>query len=126
VALFIAGMWALSLIAAGFVVPMYRTAGAGTAGGASSGRVSYGTDTLVGVNGPGVLVVLAVPLVVTLLVGCALLLRARSAALPIAWTLTGLLAVFNLLALASIGLLIIPVTVCLVVACATSRGRLSR
>ena len=92
-----------------------------TASETSSGQVTYGTDTLVGVNGLGVVVVLAVPLVVTLLVGCALLLRARRGAAPFAWTLTGLLAVFAVLAMMLIGAFFIPVTVGLVVACATAR-----
>jgi hypothetical protein len=71
VALLLAGGWGLGLIVAGFVVPMYRTASVST-----TGEVAHGSDTLVGMNGPGVVVVLAVPVVVTLLVGCALLLRA--------------------------------------------------
>jgi hypothetical protein len=38
--------------------------------------------------------------------------------MPIAWTLTGILAGFTLLAMMSIGVLVLPVTVALVVACA--------
>ena len=64
------------LIVAGFVVPRYRTTSEST-----TGEVAYGSDTLVGVNGPGVVVVLAVPFVVTDLVGCALLLQAHRGAL---------------------------------------------
>jgi hypothetical protein len=87
----------------------------------STGEVTFGSDTLVGANGLGVVVVLAVPLMVTVLVGCALRLRAHRAGLPVAWTLTGLLAVFTLLAMMSIGVFMIPVTAGLVVACATAR-----
>lgn len=116
VALLIAGVWGLGLVVAGFLVPMYRSMSEST-----SGRVTYGADTLVGANGSGVVVVLAAPLVVTVLVGCALLLRDHRGALPVGWTLTGLLAVFNLFAMMSIGVFVIPVTVGLVVACAMSR-----
>jgi hypothetical protein len=95
---------------------MYRTTSEST-----TGEVTYGSDTLVGVNGPGVVVVLAVPFVVTVLVGCALLLRAHRGALLAAWTLTVMLAMFTLLAMMSIGSFVVPVTAALIVACATSR-----
>jgi len=117
VALLVAGVWGMGLVIAGFSVPIYRTMSEST-----SGQVSYGTDTPVGANGLGVVVVLAVPLMVTVLVGGALLLRAHRGAMPVAWTLTGLLAMFTLLAMMSIGLFIIPVTACLVIACATCRS----
>jgi hypothetical protein len=42
----------------------------------------------------------------------------RQGAGAFAWTIAGLLVVFNVLALASIGVFVIPVTACLVVACA--------
>jgi len=116
VALLLAGGWGLGLIVAGFVVPMYRTASESI-----TGEITYGSDTLVGVNGPGVVVVLAVPFVVTVLVGCALLLRARRGALLAAWTLTVMLAMFTLLAMMSIGFFVVPVTAGLIVACAASR-----
>jgi hypothetical protein len=111
-----AGVWGSGLIVAGFVVPRYRTTSEST-----TGEVTYGSDTLVGVNGPGVVVVLAVPFVVTVLVGCALLLRAHRGALLAAWTLTVMLAMFTLLAMMSIGFFVVPVTAALIVACATSR-----
>jgi hypothetical protein len=116
VALLLAGGWALGLIVAGFVVPMYRTASEST-----TGEVTHGSDTLVGVNGPGVVVVLAVPFVLTVLVGCALLLRAHRGALLAAWTLTVMLAIFTLLAVMSIGFFMVPVTAALIVACVASR-----
>ena len=98
VALVLAGVWGLGLIVAGFVVPMYRTASEST-----TGEITHGSDTFVGVNGPGVVVVLAVPFVVTVLVGSALLLRALRGALLAAWTLTVMLAMFTFLAMMSIG-----------------------
>jgi hypothetical protein len=115
VALVIAGVWGLGLVVAGFVVPMYRTIRQ-----SESGEVARGSDTLVGANGLGVVVVLAVPFVVTVLVGWALLLRAHRGGLPVAWTLTGLVAGLTFLSMPSIGLFIIPITVSLVVACASS------
>jgi hypothetical protein len=88
-----------------------------------AGEVAQGSETLVGVNGPVVVVVLGVPLLATVLVGSALLLRSRRGAVPFAWSVTGLLAVFNLLTMASIGLFVLPVTAALIVACAASRPR---
>ena len=63
---------------------------------------------------------LAIPLLVTLAVACGLWQGSRRAALPIAWTLTGLLAAANLLAMLSVGVFVLPVTAALVVACAKS------
>ena len=67
---------------AAFVAPVY-----GTDSSSSSGQTSQGSDTLVGVNGLSAAVVLAVPLLVTLAVGCALWLGTHRGALPVAWTL---------------------------------------
>jgi hypothetical protein len=86
----------------------------------SSGELAQTTKTLVGMNGPGVLVVLAVPFLVTLLVASALLARSRRAALPFAWALTALLAVFNLVGMLTVGVFVLPVTAALVVACSMS------
>lgn len=121
VALATAAVYGLLIVLAGFLAPVYRSTSA-----SSSGEVTHGTDTLVGVNGPGVLVVLAVPLLVTVTVGAVLWQRSWRLSLPTAWTLTGLMAVLNLLALVSVGVFFLPVTVALVVACSTSRpGRLA-
>ena len=116
--LLLATVYGVALIVAGFVAPAYQSDGL-----SSSGEVTHSADTLVGVNGRGVVFVLAVPLVATLLVGCALWLHSRRGALLIAWTVTGLLAAFTLLALLSIGLFVLPVTAALIVACAASRPR---
>jgi hypothetical protein len=114
VSLAIAAVWGAGLLAAAVVVPVYSSAGV-----SSSGAVSHGLATLVGVNGWGVLLVVGVPLVTTAMVGGALWRRGprQGAGIP-AWTIAGLLAVFNVLALASIGMFVIPVTACLFVACA--------
>jgi hypothetical protein len=117
VALLIGATWGVAVVVAGFVAPMYESTS-----GSSSGGVTHGTGTLVGVNGLGVVVVLAVPLVVTLAVASALC-SVRWGAVAFAWTLTGLLAVFNLLAMLSIGVFLLPVTAALFVACAIHRPR---
>ena len=118
IALIVAAIYAFVLIAAGFVVPVYESTST-----SSSGEVTNSTDTLVGVNGAGVLIVLTVPLLVTALVTLALWQRSRRLALPVAWTLTGLMAVLNLLAMLTIGVFFLPITIALIVACSTSRAR---
>ena len=69
------------------------------------------------------MITLGLPLLMTLAVGCALWQGSRRGAIPVAWTLTGLLAVFNLLAMMSIGVFVLPVTAALIVACGTRRPR---
>lgn len=115
VALLGAALWGLGLVVAGFLVPAYRSTGM-----SSSGELTQSTETLVGVNGPGAVAVLAVPFLVTLLVASALLARSRRAALPVAWALTALLAAFNLVGMLTVGVFVLPVTAALVVACSMS------
>jgi len=113
VSLMIAAAWGAGLLAAAVLVPAYSSVGV-----SSSGAVTHGSATLVGVNGWGVLLVVGVPLVATAMVGGALWHRGpRPGAGVLAWTIAGLLAVFNVLALASIGVFVIPVTACLILAC---------
>ena len=115
VALLGAAIWGLGLVVAGLLVPAYQSTEM-----SSSGELAQTTKTLVGMNGPGVLVVLAVPFLVTLLVASALLARSRRAALPFAWALTALLAAFNLVGMLTVGVFVLPVTAALVVACSMS------
>lgn len=116
----IASVWGTGLLVAAAVVPVYRSVGV-----SSSGTVSHGSATLAGVNGWGVLLVLGVPLAATVMVGGALWRRGgRQGAGALAWTIAALPAGFNVLALASVGVFIIPVTACLAVACST-HGRMS-
>jgi hypothetical protein len=117
-ALSMAALYGVGLVVAGFVVPVYRSTSA-----SSSGEVTHGSDTIVGVNGLGVGFVLGVPLLATAFVACALWLRSRPGAVPFAWTITGVLAAFSLLAMLSIGAFVLPVTVALIVACSTCRPR---
>ncbi|HEX6876439.1 MAG TPA: hypothetical protein VF165_12325 [Nocardioidaceae bacterium] len=117
IALSIAGVWGLGLVVAGFFVPVYHFSG-----WSSSGGLTRSTATLVDVNGLGVVVVLALPVVATVLVTFALLVRSQPGAMAAAWVLTVLLAGFNLLAMLSIGVFVVPVTAALVVACASASG----
>lgn len=115
IALLIAAAWGVGLVVAGFFAPVYQAEKL-----SSPGELTRGTETLVGMNGPGVVVVLAFPLLATVVVAGALLLRPRRGALPVAWGLTALLAAFTLLGMLSIGLFVVPVASALVVACASA------
>jgi len=118
VALAVALVWGAGLLVGAILAPMYVTATE-----TSPGAVATGSSTLVEENGPGVLLVIAIPLVAAAIVALVLWpRRAARGAGPIAWTCAGLLAGFNLLAMASIGLFILPVTIGLLVACATRQA----
>jgi hypothetical protein len=120
VALLAGAAYGVALVVAAFVAPVYETDSS-----SSSGQASQGYDTLVDVNGLSAAAVLAVPLLFTVAVACALLLGSHRGALPLAWTLTGLLAAGNLVAMLSVGVFILPVTAALVFACARSRPHAS-
>jgi hypothetical protein len=111
-ALLFAAIYSVAIIVAGFLVPMYSSIST-----SSSGEVLHGSATLVAENGLHVVFILAIPLLLTLAVGVALSQRERRRAMAVAWTLAGLLALFNLAALMTIGVFIIPVTVALLFAC---------
>jgi hypothetical protein len=115
VLLVLAAAYSVVLIAAGFLAPVYESSTS-----SSSGADTNGTDTLVGANGSGVVFALVIPLLVTVVVAVALLLRPRRGALPVAWTFTGLLGLFNLVAMFTIGVFVIPVTAALIIACSRS------
>ncbi len=108
-----AACFSAAVIMAGFLAPVYESTVV-----SSSGPATQVSETLVGQNGTGVAVVLVVPLLLTLAVGAALWEADRRPAMRLAWTLTGLLAAGNLLAMLSIGVFVLPVTAALVVACA--------
>jgi hypothetical protein len=111
-------MWATGLIVAAMLVPVYQSS---TVSG--SGTMIAGPATLVGVNGWGALLVAGAPLAAAAVTGGALWRRGRlQGAGVLAWVITGLLVCFNLLAMLSIGVFVLPVTLALVVACA-SHGR---
>ena len=90
----------------------------------SSGITASGSATLVGVNGWRALLIAAVPLAAAVMAGYGLWRRAgRPGAGVLAWTVAGLLACFNVLAIATIGLFVVPVTVALFAACVAHGGR---
>lgn len=106
--------WALLVIVAALVLPVYDTQSQ-----ASPGVVRSGTATLVGVNGPRVLLIAALPALITLLVAAVLELGERRnslAAQRLAAVLVVGLAIANLAAPLSIGVLWLPVTALLVTA----------
>lgn len=104
-ALVVALTWSVALIVGAYVLPVY------------SSDVPGAADTLVAANGNGVAITISVPLVITLTVGALLWRRRSRDAGAVAWTLTGLLAAGNVLAMLSIGVFVLPVTICLLVAC---------
>jgi hypothetical protein len=119
VALAVALVWSAGFIVAAALAPAYQSTTE-----TSSGIVTHGSATLVDENGRAVLLPVGVPLLVTVIVGCALWRREASrGAGPIAWTFTGLLAGFNVVAMLSIGPFMLPVTASLVVACAMRQAR---
>ena len=90
----------------------------------SPGTMTNGSATLIGVNGWRAMLVVGAPLVAVAVAGYGLWRRAgRPGAGVLAWTATGLLACFNVLAIATIGVFVIPVTVALFAACAAHGGR---
>jgi hypothetical protein len=121
VALAAAALVSLALLVLALVVPVYATESQSATVDGGPAEVVRGTATLVSVNGYGALVVVAVPLVVTLLVG--LLLRRGSTIVEYvaAWAITLLYGGLCVLALLSIGMFLAPVALALVVACATAR-----
>jgi hypothetical protein len=110
-------VYSAALIVAGFVMPVYSSESV-----SSEGEITQGSATLVGENGASAVVVLAIPLVIAVVVGVALRRRTRRS-VAVAWTLVGLLAAFNLLSIASIGLFVLPVTLALVAALLAQRPR---
>lgn len=126
VALVLALVWSVLLVLAGLTLPLYgSSSSSATMDGSGDGDEITGTATLVQVNGWTALLVLAVPLVVTLLVGLLLGVGGRGPRAG-AWAVTALLGVFTVLALLSVGLFMVPVVVALVVACASASSRAAR
>ena len=118
-ALAVALIWSAGLIVAAAVAPAYQSTTE-----TSSGSFNHESATLVDENGPAILLPVGVPLLATVIVGYALWRwEASRGAGPIAWTFTVLFAGFNVVAMASIGLLMLPVTAALGVACAVRQAR---
>jgi hypothetical protein len=107
------------LVIAALLAPVYQSQSV-----SNSGVTTNGSATLVGVNGWGALLVAGVPLAAAVVAGYGLWRRAgRPGAGVLAWTVTGLLACFTVVAIATIGLFVAPVTVALFIACAAHGGR---
>jgi hypothetical protein len=121
IALLIALAYDVGLVIAGFLAPVYQSTSA-----SSSGVVTQGSNTLVGENGLGVVLIVLVPLLMTITVGSALWRQSRRGAAAFAWTITVFLALFNLLAMLSIGVFVLPVTAALIVACTACRSTRGR
>ena len=112
-------VWGAGLVLAAVLVPAYQSSSV-----SSSGTVTEGSATLVGVNGWGALLVAGAPLAAALVIWYALWRRrGRQGAGVIAWVVTALLVCFNVLVLLSIGVFLLPVTLALVVACSTHGSR---
>jgi hypothetical protein len=113
--------WSVALVVGALVVPVYG-GGQSVASGSGPIRSVAVSSTLVAVNGPWVLIPIAIPVVVTLLVWIALhrkCSRGSSTASFLAWVMVGLLSVFCLVEAFTIGFFIVPVAALL--AYATSR-----
>ena len=109
------GLRGRALVVAAFALPVYDSTSS-----SSSGDDEQGIRHARGRQRDGCGARPRRPALVTLAVGSVLWQRSRWA-LPIAWTLTGLLAAGNLLAMLSVGVFVLPVTAALVLACARSR-----
>ncbi len=111
VALGFAIVWSVALLLGGFSLPLYSTSTEDTSAGTTTG-----TDTLVGANGTGAVIVLLVPLLVSLLVAAGLLAQTRLGRVA-AWILTAALFGATAVAIFSIGVFVLPVPLALLVAC---------
>ncbi len=107
------------LVIAALLAPVYQSQSA-----SSPGTMTNGSATLAAVNGWSALLVAGAPLAAAAVTGYGLWRRAgRPGAGILAWTVTGLLACFNVLAIATIGGFAVPVTVALFAACAAHGGQ---
>ena len=111
-----AAVWATWLVVAAFVLPVYGSAISPSSGTPPDSAV-HASQTLVEVNGPVAAVEMAVPLAATLVVAIAFRSGVHRVRMVVGWTATGLLAVFNVLGMLTVGVFVLPVTVALVLAC---------
>ena len=116
-----ATLWGIALVVAALTVPVYHGEFETTESGSTT--VTSTSATLVSENGWWGLVVAGIPLVVCLVVGALLLGPGGPAAKVVAVVVVALLGLGNLLAMLSIGIFVLPVTVALVVAVATADRR---
>lgn len=121
VALVLAALLSLALLVLALSFPVYSSESVSATVDGAPADVVRSSETLVAVNGYGALIPVAVPIVVTLLVGLLLRRGSSIAEYVVAWVLTVLYAAFCVLALMSIGIFLAPVAIALVVACAMAR-----
>ena len=113
-------VWSVALIVGAFVVPVYSGSGASSISGPFSTHA-----TLVAQNGLRVLLPISVPAALTLFVWIALHRKCshNSRAAGVAASAgIAVLAAFNTLAMLSVGIFIVPVTLLLVWAASLTRG----
>jgi hypothetical protein len=109
--------WALAIVAGAFVVPVYSGVSESSDGSTTIRRTF--SSTLVDENGLAVLIPLAVPVAMVVLVWFALhrrCSRGRVWAGSVAWAAIWMLGVFSFLTSASVGAILIPIVLMLVVA----------
>lgn len=119
----IASIWAVGLLIAGVAAPSYNSVSASSNTRGTSTTQSM-SATLVEVNGLRVLVALALPLLAVGVVALALRWRRRSerpGAGVVAWIVAALVVAVSLVGVLTIGPLVAPVAVLLVVACSRAR-----
>ena len=107
----VAVVWSAALVGGAFTLPVYSSSGTSSTGAHVSGSL-----TLVAVNGLGVLVPIGIPLLISALVWFALhrkCSRGGRFAGYLAWMLVAVLAPGCVVAVASIGLLLVPVALLL-------------
>jgi hypothetical protein len=105
--------WGVALLVAAFVFPAYSSSAASAPSGIS---VPSASSTLVQVNGLGVLVPVGLPALIAAVIWFALHRKCSRGSRPggyVAWTLITLLIAFSLVAIASIGMFVVPVALLL-------------
>jgi hypothetical protein len=108
-------VWAVGVVLAALLLPAFN----GQTVSSELNGVTLTTATFVQVNGAWVLIPVAVPVVVTVLVGVALRARRTNGPSwvgPAAWAALAVVLVLALVTIASIGAIMLPVVVLLVLA----------
>lgn len=119
--LFVAGIWSALVLPLGAVL---APIGSYASVDLETGIETRGTTTLIESDGRWVLWYAFAPLAVTLVVTGALWARGLAHGPGVVgWAATGLLSAFTVLSLMTIGVFILPVTLCLIAVCAVRQGK---
>jgi hypothetical protein len=115
-------VWAILLFVAACTLPWHSEISSGVTLDPQTQTVTTTatntSSTLIESNGPGAYFVVSIPLVVVVLVALLVFLRdPLRGTNPLAWVVLGLLGAFNLLAMLSVGVFILPITGCLLAVC---------